>query len=273
MTLTRRVCRCDCHTHTRFSSDSAEEMDAFCRRAVALGLDAVCFTEHLDFKGDDPGYYDADRFFEVFERVRAQYKEKLLVLAGIEVSQPHRHTEAFEQARRRPYDFILGSVHDFFPEELFMTQMVAKGYSAAEIFGYYWDEMLEMVRCGGFDAVAHFDFPKRYLNGALIYEPAQIDCICAEIVRQGMVLEINSSSLRKGCAEAMPGEALQQRYVAAGGQRITVGSDAHSAAELYADLPGARRKAEALGLRAGCFVARRWVAVGKDEAGRDADAE
>lgn len=38
----------DYHVHTDFSDDSRAPMDAVVRRALELGLDEICFTEHVD---------------------------------------------------------------------------------------------------------------------------------------------------------------------------------------------------------------------------------
>ena len=37
----------DCHIHTEFSSDSETKITDQVERAIALGLDHICFTDHM----------------------------------------------------------------------------------------------------------------------------------------------------------------------------------------------------------------------------------
>ena len=40
--------KCDFHIHSSFSGDSDTPMPAMIERAITLGLDTICFTEHYD---------------------------------------------------------------------------------------------------------------------------------------------------------------------------------------------------------------------------------
>ena len=55
------------------------------------------------------------------------------------------------------------------------------------------------------------------------------------LLDKDMVLEINTSSLRKGYSETMPGKELLEIYKACGGRYVTIGSDAHEVQDLSAD--------------------------------------
>jgi histidinol-phosphatase (PHP family) len=246
---------CDYHVHTIFSPDSRQSMAGQCARAAALGLREICFTEHMDFDAPSLGYYDAEAYFKELNRLRERYAGRLRILAGLEFSEAHRHPEALAEAQTRPYDFILGSVH-YWIGGLFPSQMAEQGMDVRRCFALYWDEMLRMVRCGGFDCVAHLDFPKRYFH-ALHYGQEKLDEIFSVMRQNGLILEINSSSLRMGCGEPMPGRALLERYKAHGGKYVTLGSDAHTAAHLGAGLEEAKALADAMGFVALRFRARK----------------
>ena len=41
--------RTDYHLHCEFSDDSRETMDSQIKRAIELGLDEICFTDHVDY--------------------------------------------------------------------------------------------------------------------------------------------------------------------------------------------------------------------------------
>ena len=238
----------DMHVHTLFSPDSGEPMRGMCERALALGLGGLCFTEHMDFEESVRDYYNPEAFFAELGRLREFYAGRLELLAGLEFPEPHRHPRELEQACRRPYDFILGSVHDWM-DGLYPSQMAEREISLSQCFARYWDEILAMVRHGGFDCVAHLDFPKRYFY-CLEYEPQQLDEIFAVMQKNGLVLEINTSSLRMGCEEPMPGAALLRQYIAHGGRQVTLGSDAHRAEDLYAGVEEAEKLARGLELEA-----------------------
>jgi len=249
----------DTHVHSVFSPDSRETMARHCERAVALGLDGLCFTEHQDFDALSLDYYKPEAYFEEINRLREVYAGRLEILAGLELSEPHQHRKELEQAQNRPYDFILGSVH-YWLGGLFPSQMRDRGMDVSACYKRYWEHMLLMARCGGFDCVAHFDFPKRYFK-CLEYEPDMIDGIMRAMLENGLILEINTSSLRKGLEEPLPCEALLRRYAAHGGRYVTLASDAHKAEELYEGVPEAQALAERLGLEAVRYVGRKMVKV------------
>jgi len=104
------------------------------------------------------------------------------------------------------------------------------------------------VKQGGFDALGHIDFPKRYY-GEIYYVESELKEIFKRLLEKDMVIEINTSSLRKGHSETMPGKDLLQIYGDCGGRYVTIGSDAHVEQDAGADYEAAKALAEACGLR------------------------
>ncbi len=41
--------RADYHIHSSFSDDSVYEPEQIAKDAIALGLDEICFTDHVDY--------------------------------------------------------------------------------------------------------------------------------------------------------------------------------------------------------------------------------
>lgn len=251
--------KCDLHIHTSISEDSTENFENYCKRALALGVDCICYTDHIDNNPMDLGYgfYRSDRYFDGVEAMRQKYSDRLIILAGAEFSEPHVYPREFDACRARPYDFIIGSVHYWY-KDLFPSVMVQKGVSLEDCYAHYWEEIRRAVAFGGFDALGHMDFPKRYYRG-LLYDEACVAEIFSLMVRNGIVPEVNTSSLRKGLDTAMPDERFLQIYAACGGKYYTTGSDAHFACDLYADIDTEKRRAERLGLRDVIFVGRSMV--------------
>jgi len=225
----------DLHVHTHHSCDSRVTMEEYCSEALNRGVQTICFTDHLDFNPVDEGYlyYHADKFFDEFERAKDKYSDKLLLLCGIEFAEPHVYRKEFEQYSRLPYDFILGSIHFWFGN-MFPSQLIKTDIPMETVFEKYWEQVYKAVSYGGFDAFAHFDFPKRYYKSC-IWSEEQIQEIFSQMVQNDIALEINTSSLRKGLSDSMPDRELLDIYIKAGGVKVTIGADTHRAEDLAAD--------------------------------------
>ena len=102
------------------------------------------------------------------------------------------------------------------------------------MFSRYYAEALELARFGGFDTFAHLIYPYRYFNlyerGGMAFAE-QFDKQANELfhilAESGKALELNTATYSRGGAEL----ELYLRYLsmfrAAGGEYVTVGSDAH----------------------------------------------
>ncbi len=230
----------DLHVHTHHSCDSKTTMEEYCQKGIEIGVKYICFTDHVDFnKADDGyGYYDADKYFSELNRVKEKYANHLHILSGIEFAEPHIYKKEFDAFRRLPYDFILGSVH-YWIGNMFPNEMLKRNLHISIVSEKYWEEVYKAVSYGGFDSMAHIDFPKRYYKKCT-WSEAQMKDIFSMMVKNNIALEINTSSLRKGLTECMPDKELLEIYKDAGGVMITQGADTHSAEELAAGYKDAR---------------------------------
>ena len=251
--------RADLHVHTCFSCDSKTTMEDQCVSAIQKGLDVVCFTEHVDCNPQDYGYgfYRADAYFQEVGRLREKFADQLEILNGLEFSEPHIYRSEFEKLQKLPYDFIIGSLH-YWVDDLFPSEMVKKNIPIEKCYDAYWKEMRTMVEYGGFDSVGHIDFPKRYYHG-LLYEEDCLRDIFQTIVQKGLIIEINTSSLRKGLTSMLPEDALLQLYREQGGKFVTLGTDAHCCEDLAANLDDAEAKTNAFGLKKVIYRKRKQI--------------
>lgn len=167
-------------------------------------------------------------------------------MAGIEFGEPHLYSEHLLGLAKYPYDFIIGSIH--WIGDMFPCQKVREQYSTKEFYTLYWQEVLKTVKVGGFDALGHMDFPKRYY-GEIYYEEATINEIFRNLLDEDLVIEINTSSLRKGHEQTMPGRELLEIYKENGGKYVTIGSDAHVVEDVGADYAMAKKLLEEVGLQ------------------------
>ena len=229
----------DLHVHTEFSCDSEAQMEQYAEQAVTKGIAALCFTDHVDLNPNDYGYhyYAPEQFFEAYRKVRDRYEGKVKLLSGIEFGEPHLYADKLKELSAYPYDYIIGSIH--WIGDMFPCQKVREQYSAKAFYTLYWEEVLKTVKQGGFDALGHIDFPKRYY-GEIYYEEAKVREIFQYLLDKDMVIEINTSSLRKGHSETMPGDELLALYKDCGGRYVAVGSDAHEVQDVGADGDSAR---------------------------------
>lgn len=222
----------DLHVHTHHSCDSSVTMKEYCDRAVNIGITHICFTDHVDHNKTDEGYgfYNSQKYFDELSRCRDIYNTNLAILSGIEFSEPHVYKKELEQYCKLPYDFVLGSIH-FWMNDLFPSEMVSRSIPLETVFEKYWEQVYAAVCFGGFDSLAHIDFPKRFYKDSVWKKEQMIDIFSA-MNKNNISLEINTSSLRKGLNETLPGIQLLDLYKLSGGKNITFGSDSHSVEDL-----------------------------------------
>lgn len=238
----------DMHIHTEFSCDSEAKIEDYLLAAKKKCITTICFTDHVDLNANDYGYnyYSANEFWDKFNMLKSKTDNDVEMLAGIEFGEPHLYGERLSELAKYPYDFIIGSIH--WIGDMFPCQKVREQYSAKEFYTLYWQEVLKTVQAGGFDALGHIDFPKRYY-GEIYYTESVMNEIFCNLVEKELVIEINTSSLRKGHSQTMPGKALLEIYKANGGKYVTIGSDAHVVEDVGAGYAIAKSLLEEIGLQ------------------------
>ena len=250
----------DLHVHTHLSCDSEETMERYIQMAEQKGVSVICFTDHVDLNPVDYGYryYKPDRFFEDLALARAKAPSGIELLAGMEFGETHLYADECRSLSKYPYDFVLGSIH--WVNDLFPDEKVQRTYSARQFFDMYWEEMLKMVKAGSFDSLAHIDFPKRYY-GELYYEEKKLREIFMYLLDKDASLEINTSSVRRGYPECMPGREILEIYKLCGGRHITVGSDSHFACDIGADADSAQSLIDSFGFKQVLYRQRKRIPV------------
>ncbi|MCR4421992.1 MAG: histidinol-phosphatase HisJ family protein [Exilispira sp.] len=225
----------DLHVHTHHSDDSNVTMEEYCIQAIKSGVNYLCFTDHADNNPVDSGCgkFNPLEYFNEFTKIKSKYKDKLIILSGVEFGEPHIYKKELESIQSYHFDYIIGSIHYFY-NDMFLSRMVLDDIPIEIVYKNYWLQMERMVEYGGFDAIGHFDFPKRYFN-KLIYDESQIESILRKAVKKGIILEINTSSLRKGCIDCMPSNDILDIYYKVGGREVTIGSDSHKIEDLAKD--------------------------------------
>jgi histidinol-phosphatase (PHP family) len=251
----------DLHLHSNHSCDAHASVAAMCLSAINKGFQLICFTEHFDLDPRDPGYnfYNHAKYSKDLAQARETFAGRLTILQGIEFGEPHLYPKEFERMLQQDFDFVLGSVHWLGDSWAGDPNFQAR-YSLENIFEIHYAEVLRAVQFGGFDALAHIDFPKRYLLKT--HEPAGLlDEILKELVKQGIALELNSSPVRKGYSDIFPSDSIIEQYLKQGGTKVTIGSDAHAPDDIGRDFDKVADKVRNYRLQPVYFLRRQAVAI------------
>jgi histidinol-phosphatase (PHP family) len=247
----------DYHLHSNFSCDCQATMAEMCLGAVEQGIPEIGFTEHFD---QHPGESDNCRNFRLdawaieLDRCRSAFAGRLTIRAGIELGEPHiYHAEAQNLLARCPFDYALGSLHWVGNESIFDLAFF-QAYPAVEAFGMYFEELARVAQTGGFDILSHLDVPVRTAFAVYgRYDPREhedsIRPVLRACVEHGLALDINTAALRRRANVLNPGVDILRWYVEMGGERVTLGSDAHRANQVGAGLEAALEAARAAGLK------------------------
>jgi histidinol-phosphatase (PHP family) len=251
--------------HSEWSWDAAVgDMERTCARAVAIGLPALAFTEHLDqgplrvalegpYASDfltsmadpsgviQPPGFDVDGYLAAIDHCRSLFPA-LHILSGVEFGEPHRHT--FPVGR---FDRVLGSLHTL-PDRGTLAEPFAlfPHRDPPSVLREYLAEVARMMSMTGtFSILAHIDYPARFWPGP--FAPADFEDEFRHALRltaaSGRALEINTK---------LPLHATLLRWWREeGGTAVSFGSDAHSPDSLAHGFADAAAMAEAHGFRPG----------------------
>jgi histidinol-phosphatase (PHP family) len=239
----------DLHVHSTCSADGASSIAEYARQAEHLALAEVGFCEHVDFDPRDSacGTLDLVRYDREVAQARAAVPGVGL-RQGVEITfQAGLATEIGAWLAARRWDYVVASVHlvDYADGWAIISDPAASAYfrthGQRQAYLPYFDEVLRAVQSGLGDVLGHLDLVKRY--GSTVYGPfdpaafeEEIRTVLRAMVDRGMALEVNTSGLRQGPAELYPAPAVLRWYREMGGERVTLGSDAHDARDLGAGL-------------------------------------
>lgn len=232
-----------------------------CRRAEELGLRAIAFTDHADFTEyvrSKDGLLDVRGYLECIERCRAAFPH-LQILSGVELGEPHiflSETAAILSAGG--LDRVLGSVHCIsLPEGL--TDASTPGLFSAErahsLLRAYFEETLRLIESSAtFEVLAHLDYPKRYWPHDLVPyreedHEEEIRMVLTAAARRETVLEVNTTRGIDPARGLCPGLTTLRWWHEVGGQKVSLGSDAHDPTRIAEGFAHAREVIGSVGFR------------------------
>lgn len=233
--------RCDYHLHTDHSADCSTPMEAQIRQAIQIGMDELCFTDHLElgFRKWNYEEIDIDAYYQDYQMSCKKYPEitlKFGIEAGITCSEEHfQRLDGFLNSH--PFDFIIVSAHAM-QEEDALDPKFFQGRNFSEACRVYIEALYQrLVRMNPalYNCVGHIDFPVKGLlrmgasQAELKYEyaPEAMDALFRYLIKKEKCLEINTSPMALMQPEDIRHNNWLKRYAELGGEVVTIGSDSH----------------------------------------------
>lgn len=225
----------DYHIHSTVSFDGQDTAVDNVRAAVAAGLKEICFTDHIDYEvgvQEQKMVFDTAVYNAAYDGL---YAPGLLIRRGVEFGlKRDNQADLRRDLKRRPFDFVLGSVHFVDDQDVYFAPYWA-GKTPEQARRRYLEETLACVQAHtDFDVLAHLTYLSKaranpdhkpiYLQD----ERELIDEILRTLVEKGKGLEMNTSGVDR-CGDFLPGADIFRRFRELGGEIVTVGSDAHTA--------------------------------------------
>ncbi|MBQ4305320.1 MAG: histidinol-phosphatase HisJ family protein [Lachnospiraceae bacterium] len=276
----------DYHVHTEFSDDSREPMEKQIERAIELGLEEICFTDHVDYgikkdweegnimwRGGDGVNYDSSQkdplanvdypaYFEKLGRMKETYGDRIRVRQGLEFGVQTITVPRYEKLWERyggKLDFVLLSMHQVDNKELW-NQDFQQGKSQKEYNEAYYEEILRVIRkFKNYSVLAHLDLIVRYDREG-VYPFSRVKDIVAQILKtaiaDGKGIELNTSSWHYGLADTQPSKEILRLYRDLGGRILTIGSDAHTTRYLGDHIKEAQQILKEIGFTEVCTFDR-----------------
>jgi histidinol-phosphatase (PHP family) len=245
----------DYHLHGNFSGHATGELGEYVEAALEKGFREIGFSDHLP-KVVNPDPYHAmleehlPRYVDRVLSLQSSYRDRITIKLGIEAD----YFIGYESETKRlidsyPFDYVLGALH-FLGDWHFTSKQGLARYESedpAEAFPRYFALLKRMIATGLFDIVAHPDALRR---GA--FKPVRsMETEHREIARllrsKGMAIELNTAGIRRGVGSVYPDRGFLAECVAEG-IPITLGSDAHTPADVGRDYGAALRLLSDLGV-------------------------
>jgi len=226
----------DLHMHTDYSTDAAcpqSPMDKV-RACLQKGFRIIGLTDHVDY------YYrkkpsenrDVEACLRDAWAAKQAFAGQIEVLAGLEIGEIHADPAADEFIRSHAFDMVIGSLHTM-PNDLDIYFHDYERLDCDAFLKEYFSELLKMTKHGGFDVLAHIDYPLRVMQHGDYYPSFdqymdRVEQVLRDCITHGYALELNGAGLAGWQKKVGPPQTVLYEYKRLGGERISIGSDSHT---------------------------------------------
>ncbi|WPH01566.1 Hypothetical protein R9X50_00441300 [Acrodontium crateriforme] len=246
------------HSHSgQFCGHAVNTLEEVVQDAIAKGMTTFCMTEHMpreehDFYPEEANAHTTqtmakmyDDFYHEARRLQKAYAHRIQLFVGFEADWIRNSSVSFIQnlLAKYPVDLFVGSVHHVhtvpidYDIPLYHKSRDISGGADERIYEDYFDDQYQMLQSLKPPLVGHFDLirlksddPERSLRAwPSVWEKVLRNL--KYIAEYGGVVELNSSSLRKGMTEAYPQVDICKEFLRLGGQ-FTLSDDSHGIAQV-----------------------------------------
>lgn len=227
----------DLHLHTDYSVDAEQPQSPLdkARACQQRGLDIIGLTDHLDFhySGTQTDNRNPEDCLRAAWAAKQAMQGQIEVLVGMELGQGHVDSLSYTDfLRTHKMDMVIGAMH-VMPDDLDIYFHDFTALDCDAFLHTYFDQVLQMLRFGGFDVLAHLDYPLRVMRHG-DYIPSfdhfmdRVEEVLRVVIERGYALELNAGGLRSWQKRVGPPQTVLYEYKRLGGERVSIGSDSHS---------------------------------------------
>ncbi|MBF0484929.1 MAG: histidinol-phosphatase HisJ [Candidatus Omnitrophica bacterium] len=246
----------DYHMHTPLCGHATGAPQAYAKRAIQTGLVEIGFSDHAPLLSHkDPtitmDYSQLPIYHDMVESVRAEFSGELTVRVGIEADYMAGYEDRTKaMLAQYPYDYVIGSVHFIdkwgFDDPIQLKQWDIRDVD--EVYREYFRLLRKSALARIFDILGHVDLVKKFNFHPKKDLTDEVEENARIFKKTGVVIEINTSGLRKPAKEIYPSLHDLKIYCQKG-IPITFGSDAHRPEEVGMDMDNGREWALAAGYK------------------------
>ncbi|MFX1496096.1 MAG: histidinol-phosphatase HisJ [Promethearchaeota archaeon] len=246
----------DWHTHNSLCRHASGTVNDYVKRAIELDLDLIGFSDHFPYeflKGIEQIPYEEygmlvseiENYISGVERLRSIYEGKIDIKIGFELDFIEHQTSAHKKYLNKyikRLDYVLGSVHILLGKHGFFAfddSRFLNNYdlydNVEDLYLDYYHTLENMITSTefNFNIISHFDLPKKFNKRPENSEKIddQVIKILELVKKKNLVIEVNSSGLRKPIKEQYPNENILRKMYELD-IPLLLGSDAHHPDEL-----------------------------------------
>jgi histidinol-phosphatase (PHP family) len=223
----------DYHLHTKRCKHAEGEMRDYVEKAIDLQISEIAFTDHIPLPynfdiSHRMAYNELDDYLYEIKKLKLQYPE-LKIFSGIEADFYDGFEEYLYQTFQRfDFEIIIMSVHFIknWPKNNWVFSYYFPDRPINEIYSDYLQAVKRGINTGLFDIIGHLDLIKSEDFPILDTNKSEVLDILKCAKNQSMIVEINTSGLRKDINEPYPSLDILP-YLEKYKIPITFGSDAH----------------------------------------------
>ncbi len=240
------------HTHSFFSFDGKADIQAMINRAVELGVEYYCVTDHFDYDYKLLPDYQHVRQIDLpayLARMNELKKQYPFFHLGCELGYSKGAIPLYMELPFDQFDYVLNSVHTVGQWDAYNPKYYV-GKSKYEAYKGYLDKIRESLEVPyPYNTVSHIGYVRKnapYEDKNLYYDDfkEELDGILKRIVELDKALEINS---KLDNDQFMPEKDILSRYYELGGRKITYATDSHEPSRLGHNFQLAEKMASEIG--------------------------